>query len=149
MIHTIVGEARELLWKLAMVGGNGEGLSKLPHIPWDRLEDDNSEDKVGYSFVEDSRNTWLEQGKGWVFTRLVECQKLRKEWISTDEKQRHPYKKKALQQYSKWLERFRELLWFLMHLLSMPARLWEILGIRFKNTSSRTPCEQIPSENSP
>jgi hypothetical protein len=123
MIHAVVGEARELLCKLTMVDSSEEGLSKLPHIPWHRLEDDNSEAKVGYSFLEDSRNTWLKQGKGWVYTRIVECKKLRKEWISIDEKQKHPYKKKALQEYSKLLRRLLELIWFLMHFLSMPARL--------------------------
>ncbi|KAH7199038.1 uncharacterized protein B0J16DRAFT_239829, partial [Fusarium flagelliforme] len=52
MLHSLKDEARGLLTTLAMV----DDVSQLPQIPWSLFEDDHSEDRVGYSFLEDDRN---------------------------------------------------------------------------------------------
>ncbi|KAH7232453.1 hypothetical protein B0J15DRAFT_572377, partial [Fusarium solani] len=51
MLHALKREARELLATLTMV----DDISQLPRIPWSSMEDDHSEDKVGYSFLDDDR----------------------------------------------------------------------------------------------
>ena len=135
MMFAVIGEARGLLGELAMVGE--DGVSKLPAIPWERFEDDNSEDQVGYSFLRDTRNAWLDDDKGWAVRQIAESEALQKEWICHDEDASHPYRIKAVQDHSKKLERFREKLWLLVHLTSgQPARTTEILSIRHQNTSN-------------
>lgn len=135
MMHAVVGEARELLAELTMVGEHGTGM--LPTIEWERFEDDNSEDQVGYSFLQDRRNTWLEKGKEWAFAQMARSTTLQMAWISSDKTQSHPYKRKAVRQYGKAVERFREKLWLLMHIVSgQPARTPELLNIRYRNTSN-------------
>ncbi|KAI8416192.1 hypothetical protein FOFC_02501, partial [Fusarium oxysporum] len=52
MLHSLKDEARGLITTLAMV----DDVSQLPQIPWSSFEDDHSEDRVGYSFLEDDRN---------------------------------------------------------------------------------------------
>ena len=36
-----------------------QGLESLPAIPWEIIEDDNSEQRVGYWFGDDERNVWF------------------------------------------------------------------------------------------
>ena len=135
MMFAVVGEARGLLAELAMVGE--DEISKLPAIPWERFEDDNSEDQVGYSFLRDRRNAWLNEGKGWAIRQIAESKALQKEWISHDEDRSHPYRMKAVQDHSGKVERFGEKLWLLVHIVSgQPARTTEILSIRHQNTSN-------------
>ncbi|MGC0591393.1 hypothetical protein, partial [Salmonella enterica] len=64
MLHILVDEARTLMAQLAKV--EREGIEGLPKIEWANMEDDHSEDRVGYSFLEDKRNSWLDKGKDWV-----------------------------------------------------------------------------------
>lgn len=111
-----------------------EGVEGLPAIEWLKMEDDYSEDKVGYSFLQDDRNRWLEKGKGWVLQRILGLNKGRKEWISTEGNAK-PYRPEAVRKYSRIVEQFRERLWMIMHMVAgQPARSTEILGIRFVNT---------------
>jgi hypothetical protein len=54
MLHTLVEEARSLLGQLAMADDGDTGA--LPAVEWTQLEDDHSEERVGYSFLQDERN---------------------------------------------------------------------------------------------
>ncbi|KAH7169652.1 uncharacterized protein B0J16DRAFT_245989, partial [Fusarium flagelliforme] len=52
MLHALTREAREHLATLTMV----DDVDQLPRIPWSKVEDDHSEDRIGYSFLTDDRN---------------------------------------------------------------------------------------------
>ncbi|KAH7231834.1 uncharacterized protein BKA55DRAFT_524474, partial [Fusarium redolens] len=52
MLHALTREAREHLATLTMV----DDVDQLPRIPWLAVEDDHSEDRMGYSFLADDRN---------------------------------------------------------------------------------------------
>lgn len=136
MLHALVGEARNLLSELTAV--EPAGIESLPPIEWSRLEDDHSEDRVGYSFLQDQRNGWLSKGDDWVIKRIVESKARCRTWFSEDSTVRasdNPYKAKAVRKYGRTLEQFRERLWMIMHMVAgQPARSTEILGIRHVNT---------------
>lgn len=133
MLHTLVDEARGLLAQLTAV--EKEGVEGLPSIEWSELEDDHSEDRVGYSFLHDERNAWLSKGDEWVLRRILESKERRKAWFSEGSGGDNPYKAAAVRKYGRALEQFRERLWMIMHMVAgQPARSTEILGIRFVNT---------------
>ncbi|KAG5930765.1 hypothetical protein E4U59_000893, partial [Claviceps monticola] len=135
MLCAVVEEARNLLADLAMVGG--DGIEKLPAIPWNDFEDDMSDDTVGHSFLRDKRNTWLNEGKRWTVNKILASKVLRNEWVSHDHNRGQPYRMKAVKDHGKRLDKFREKLWLLVQMLSgQPARATEILGIRHQNTSN-------------
>jgi RecQ family ATP-dependent DNA helicase len=134
MLHAVVGEARTILTRLAMV--EPDDIQALPAIEWAKMEDDHSEDRVGYSFLQDDRNTWVEKGKDWVLQRIMEAEQRRKEWVS-NVGEGCPYRAKAVRAYGQMVEQFRERLWMMMHMLGgQPARTTEITGIRMANTAN-------------
>jgi hypothetical protein len=64
MMHGMVDEMRcDMGWLIGMAGRDN---MEFPGIPWERVEDDHSEEKVGYSFLADDRNTWVEKGRQFV-----------------------------------------------------------------------------------
>jgi hypothetical protein len=52
MLYALSREAREHLATLTIV----DNVDQLPRIPWSAVEDDYSEDRMGYSFLTDDRN---------------------------------------------------------------------------------------------
>lgn len=100
------------------------------------MEDDHSEDRAGYSFLHDARNTWLATGENWVLDRILSegCREL---WLTDTmgEGDDCPYKACAVDKYADTLEQFRERMWVVMHMVAgQPARSAETLGIRYANT---------------
>jgi superfamily II DNA helicase RecQ len=132
MLHALRNEARELLTTLTMV----EDVGQLPRIPWSSVEDDHSEDRIGYSFLDDDRNgEWLQAGKNWVMRRIGESQAQRKSWFDHKREDGKPFHNRAVQSYGQTINQFMERLFMLMHMVAgQPARATEILGIRHKNT---------------
>jgi hypothetical protein len=103
----------------------------LPVIDWDRLQDDCSEERVGYSFLSDERNVWL-GGDGWVLRRILGDAVRKARWFQDGD---NPYRAEAVRQYGMAVEDFRERLLVLMHLIGgQPARAPEIMGLRMHNT---------------
>lgn len=125
MLHTSVDEARGLLAQLTMV--EKEGVEGLPTIEWAKMEDDHGDDRVGYSFLQDKRNAWLDKGHDWVLRRIVGSNAQKKAWFSEGVSDANPYKHSAVRKYGRAVEQFRERLW-------MIVRSTEILGIRYVNT---------------
>ncbi|KAK5989588.1 hypothetical protein PT974_01671 [Cladobotryum mycophilum] len=133
MLHTLKDEARGLLAELTIVDKVGLGL--LPVIEWGNLEDSHSEQKVGYSFLQDDRNEWLGKGKDWIIKRIAGSSSREREWIFNGGSEANPYKAEAVRKYGQVLEQFRERLFVLMHMVAgQPARSMEILGLRMVNT---------------
>jgi hypothetical protein len=138
MLHALTREAREHLATLTMV----DDVDQLPRIPWLAVEDDHSEDRMGYSFLADDRNReWVKKGKNWVMNQIGDTQPhgqgqaRRKVWIDNERKDRKPFQARAVQSYGQTVNQFMERLFMLMHMVGgQPARATEILGIRHQNT---------------
>lgn len=132
MLHTVTSEARGLLAPLAMVDGEA-----FPTIPWAQIQDDHSEERVGYSFLTDDRNTWVQQGEHWVFSRIRQSQLARQRWLQETAAGQNPFRAKTVRAYAQQAEQFRAKLFLLMHMVSgQPARAPEILSIRSRNTAN-------------
>ena len=135
MIHGLVGEAREELFEKLMVvrvGADQEvDMKQVPPIHWDRMVDQPSETRVGWSFLDDERNQFAACKQWWLYERMYKEEQLREQFMDTGR-----LKREAVAAYQRHVERFQELLWVLMHLCGgQPARAPELLGIRWKNTA--------------
>jgi superfamily II DNA helicase RecQ len=136
MVHGLVGEAREELFEKLMivrVGADQEvDMKQVPPIHWDRMVDQPSETRVGWSFLDDKRNQFAVCKQWWLFERMHREEQLREQFMDAAGK----LKREAGAAYQRHVERFQELLWGLMHLCGgQPARAPELLGIRWKNTA--------------
>jgi hypothetical protein len=131
MIQGVVEEAREELFGNLMKV-DIQDPSKIPSINWDHMFDNPSESRVGWSFLDDERSKFEVDGQWWLYERMYQEQHLREHFM--DETPDQPFKKEAAYEYQQSINRFRELLLFLMHLSSQPPRAPEILGLRWKNT---------------
>jgi superfamily II DNA helicase RecQ len=134
MLRDLIREARTLLAELTMVPGGD--VDYLPRIPWDKIEDIHSRSDVGYSFMTDERNTWVAEGKDWVLKQITQSSARLHEWIKARPGNESPFQEKAVRQYAHRFKQFRERLFMLMHMMSLPARSPEISSIRFRNTTS-------------
>jgi len=136
MVHGLVGEAREELFEKLMmvrVGADQEvDIKQVPPIHWDRMVDQPSETRVGWSFLDDERNQFAACKQWWLYERMYKEEQLREQFIDSAGK----LKREAVAAYQRYRERFMELLWALMHLCGgQPARAPELLGMRWKNTA--------------
>ncbi|KAF5654878.1 atp-dependent dna helicase, partial [Fusarium circinatum] len=137
MLHALTREAREHLATLTMV----EDVDQLPRIPWKEVEDDHSEDRMGYSFLTDERNReWVKRGKNWVMSQITDTQldgqgqARRKVWIDNGRRDGKPFQAQAVQSYGQTFNGFMECMFMLMYMMSQPGRVTEITGIRHQNT---------------
>lgn len=136
MVHGLVGEAREELFgKLMMVKMSADqevDTKQAPPIHWDKMVDQPSETKVGWSFLDDERNQFAVCKQWWLYERMYKEQPLREQFMDAAGK----LTREAVAAYQRHVERFQELLWGLMHLCGgQPARAPELLGMRWKNTA--------------
>ena len=139
MVHGLVEETRRDLMELMMLKMNAEGEveeGQLPPIDWDRLNDNASEEKVGWSFLKDVQNKFAVDGKWWLLKRISHEPHLQQEWFQEDGgEQDHPYRAEAVMEYQQKVEQFQEKLLLIMHLVGgQPARATELLGMRHSNT---------------
>jgi hypothetical protein len=136
MVYGIVHEARELLFNdLMMVGINidGEISEKCPPIDWDNMVNQPSESRVGWSFLDDERNTFSVCKKWWMLKRVFKEQRLKEKFIDREGK----WKSAMFQAYGKNIERSKELLLLMMCFTGgQPSRAPELLGMRWKNTTN-------------
>jgi len=135
MIHGLVGEAREELFeKLIVVRTSVDrevDMKQVPPIHWDRMVDQPSETRVGWSFLSDERNQFPACKQWWLYERMYKEEPLRAQFIDRAGK----VKREAVAAYQRHVERFQELLWGLMHLCGgQPDRVPGLSGIRWKNT---------------
>ncbi|EXM12685.1 hypothetical protein V3481_007249 [Fusarium oxysporum f. sp. vasinfectum] len=137
MLHALTREAREHLATLTMV----DDVDQLPRIPWSAVEDDHSEDRMGYSFLADDRNReWVKKGKNWVMNQISDTQPRgqgqarRKVWIDNERKDGKPFQARAVQSYGQTFNGFMERMFMLIYMMSQPGRVTEISGIRHQNT---------------
>ena len=73
MVHGMVEEARRDLMELLMLPINAEGeveAGQLPAIDWERLSDNASEERIGWSFLKDIQNKFSVEGQWWLLRRI-------------------------------------------------------------------------------
>ncbi|WQF90446.1 Putative P-loop containing nucleoside triphosphate hydrolase [Colletotrichum destructivum] len=112
MMHGLVQEAREMLAKLTMTGKGEKLRQALLAILWASVEDDHSEQRLGYLFLRDERN-------------------------AADNARQEVFDPTARRAYKHAFGQFRKRLWLLMHMLSsQPRRATELAGIQHSNTAN-------------
>jgi len=137
MVHTAVANARMILMRdlmmipLDKVGDIDEG--QVPVVKWSALRDNMGETKVGWSFLDDSRNPFSVDGPWWLFKRVLDEPRLKRRFVqSVDPIQ---WRRGATEQFVEHLVKFQELLLFACHFSGgPPPRAPEILSIRHRNT---------------
>jgi RecQ family ATP-dependent DNA helicase len=141
MVHGLVEEAKRDLMELMMIRKNADGEfdeMQVPFVDIEKLEDDCSEEKVGWSFLDDIRNQWSVDGKWWLLDRVCTEERLKEQWERKGAKNNeNPYRVEAVRAYQQLLEQFQEKMLMIFHIVGgQPARAPEIIGIRHCNTSN-------------
>jgi superfamily II DNA helicase RecQ len=139
MVHGLVEETRRDLMDLMMVKMNEDGEAEgtvLPMIDWSKLHDNAGEEKVGWSFLQDTRNALPVEGRWWLLRRVAQESMLQQQWIRKDTREHDsPYRMEAITEYHGRIEEFQEKLLMIMHIIGgQPARASELVGMRFANT---------------
>jgi hypothetical protein len=134
MVHELIREMKGVLGVLLMAEEDDFGA--VPAIDWVRFEDDHSEDRVGYSFLQDDRNAWVARGHGWVLGQMLRRADKQAEWVAGAANSSIPYRADAVRGYGRAVDRFREGMLVLMHMVGgMPGRAWEVIEMRHSNTA--------------
>ncbi|KAM3067126.1 hypothetical protein ACMFMG_011681 [Clarireedia jacksonii] len=85
MIHGLVGEAHEELFERLMMVRMGEDhdvdMKQVPPIHWDRMVDQPSETRVGWSFLDDERNQFAGCTQWWLYERMYKEEALRQQFM--------------------------------------------------------------------
>ncbi|KAH0399710.1 hypothetical protein KCU89_g5930, partial [Aureobasidium melanogenum] len=127
--------------------GSGSGLgsgSQLPELNMDDIKDNPSDtwsDK--FNFLEYAINKWSVDGKNWLLDRVMEDDKLIKQFVRTtdassasedDSNTAIPWNEAGISQYFKAVEKFKEQLFVLVHLTAgAPARGTESVTVAYEN----------------
>jgi superfamily II DNA helicase RecQ len=144
MVHGLVAEARQgLITELLMLELDPYGEVKgqrLPPIDWAGMTDNFTEQRVGWSFLQDSRNRFdIEgvSGRKWLARRVMSEPALIERFTTRGAGPQVEWKKGAIEKYQRAMERFQEKLLVLMHFCGgQAARAPEIIGIRHRNTTN-------------
>jgi superfamily II DNA helicase RecQ len=129
MTHILVDE---LTQKMSDLSFEESGL--LPaQIDWTQLYDDASNDRVGFCFWKDQRNTSLNGFRRRLLDWVLKTDTLRTTWFDKD---LYQWRDRPVTQYIACVDKFREQLLVAIHLLGgQPARTTELLSVRHTNTS--------------
>ena len=97
--------------------------------------------------MDDERNKFDVDREWWLYERMFQEQRLRKQFIdenpdsSSGLMRKWQVRKEEVEAYQQEIERFQELLLILMHISGgQAARALELLGIRWKNTEQGGVC---------
>jgi superfamily II DNA or RNA helicase len=131
MLHGLVSELSRTMDELTFAA---EGL-QLPPLPLEQLYDDMSNDKVGFSFARDPRNSCLVGLDRWLVRQVSANLRLRNRFFRCGSEGEGHLRADRAEAYVRLVDEFRKLLLVITHLLSgQPARTTEILSMRHANT---------------
>ena len=106
----------------------------IPPVLWASLADDPSEEKAGWSFLQDSRTKWPVRGDQWLINRLRSDQTLQQQFLDLDYR---CFRTNTIKRYLAQVTLFREKLAILIYLCGgQPARIPELLSVRYRNTAN-------------
>jgi hypothetical protein len=104
-----------------------------PVIPWRYLRDNPVNQQVGWNFTRDERNHLPVDGEWWVFDRIGENARLKRQFLRSGPT--FAWNRTQVEAYITAVVRFRENMLVLMYITGgQPARETELLTIRHSNT---------------
>ncbi|KAI1663260.1 DUF3505 domain containing protein [Pyrenophora tritici-repentis] len=110
----------------------------VPQVLLYRLQDNHSNEKKGWNFLQDQRNAdHLDQGgERWLLDRVLENDWLRDEMLTISPESQLQWKKKAVQAYFDKVDKFLERLLLLIHMTGgQPPRGTELIGLQHSNSA--------------
>jgi len=115
-----------------------DGNTQLPELDLGKLFDNAAEMTEGWSFLSDTRNVWAVEGERWMWRRMWEEKKMKKQFTRgldrVKSRQDIRWNKKGVEDYLRSVSRFKEELFVLVHLTAGAlARGTEVLSIQYKN----------------
>jgi hypothetical protein len=126
------------------LGSGSQNTTKLPELNMDDIKDNPSDtwsDK--FNFLEYAINKWSVDGKNWLLDRVMEDDKLIKQFVRTtdaspasedDSNTAIPWNEAGISKYFKAVEKFKEQLFVLVHLTAgAPARGTESVTVAYEN----------------
>ena len=137
VVHGLNGHVREgLVTGLMML--EEDGNTQLPELDLGKLFDNAAEMTEGWSFLSDTRNVWAVEGERWMWRRMWEEKKMKKQFTRgldrVKSRQDIRWNKKGVEDYLRSVSRFKEELFVLVHLTAGAlARGTEVLSIQYKN----------------
>jgi superfamily II DNA helicase RecQ len=135
MVYQMVRDTRKMLGDALLLasGPDQEEPVGFPEIPWDLLQDDHGDSRIGYSFLQDDRNPWPVEGTRWLAERISSHPELKHRWFRGEQGQ--PIRQKAAKAFGRLADDIRGRLLVLCHMVSgQPGRSTEMLGPRMFNT---------------
>lgn len=130
-LHQLMLEMDALLDKLLF---SSYGV-KPPYISLNSLYDDMGNDDVFFWFIKDHRNMLYAEMECWLFRQMVDVPKLRAHFFQEAPHTSPRARTAQLQDYLATVDAFRKLLLIAIHLLAgQPARMTELLSLRYQNT---------------
>ena len=125
-------------------GSGSQNTTTLPELNMDDIKDNPSDtwsDK--FNFLEYAINKWSVDGKNWLLDRVMEDDKLIKQFVRTadvspasedDSNTAIPWNEAGISKYFKAVEKFKEQLFVLVHLTAgAPARGTESVTVAYEN----------------
>ena len=120
-----------MMMPLNDVGDIDEG--QVPRIDWSALRDNMAERKVGWSFLDDIRNSFSVDGPWWLFKRMFKEPGLKQRFVRGEEPVQ--WRQAAMEQFEQHLVHVQEGILVCCHMSGgPPSRGPEILSIRHRNT---------------
>jgi hypothetical protein len=136
-VQVQVEQAQRSLEKLFLLHEEETREAVIPSVSLHQLKDDPTENRKGWSFLQDGQNAnLLPDGQRWLLNRVLRTDWLRAEFLELREPGHHVvWKPKAVQAYLVEKDGFLELLLLCVHLTAgQPARGTEVLSLRHCNT---------------
>jgi superfamily II DNA helicase RecQ len=153
MIHGMIASAQQHIWaKLMLLQVDGEGAivantTELPVIRWDRLVDNAAEKRVGWSFMDDARNTGatsVEDPRRWLEQRLKSERAIRSQFIDVEatrsalaQGRGAVWVKDRVQAYGRAMKEARRMLAALVYMTGgAPPRGTELVTVQYRNSAN-------------
>jgi hypothetical protein len=110
----------------------------VPQVLLYRLQDNHSNEKKSWNFLQDQRNAdqLQEGGDRWLLDRVLENDWLRDEMLAISPESQLQWKKKAVKAYFEKVDEFLERLLLLIHITGgQPPRGTELIGLQHSNSA--------------
>lgn len=133
MLAHFIAEAKALIAELLFLPADHTGLD-VPTIHWDKIVDEMHDNRPGYSFLSEPRNTWIAEKYHFLSKKVRNDPGLAEKWYDPETE---AINLSTLNEYGEKVEKLRRILFGLMHFTSgQPARGTEVSNVRFENTST-------------
>ena len=141
LLQSSLTAARQVLFRDLLFQQDYSSLdaqpATIPAIPWDKLQDNASDDILGYSVADSLYKVAGEESKTWVISRIWRTPELRVKWYLNSTTASSPPSITVLSGYLELVDQLLEHMLFLIHISAgLPARSTEILTIRHRNTAT-------------